>query len=407
MLRAAGLSVVNADLTVIAQAPQARPAPRRHAGAHRAAARGGADAGSTSRPPPPRAWASSAAPRALLPRRSCSSKTAHRERRAERARGRAHAAARARGAAGAAPRCAPSPRTSSSRRTWASHRPAKGQHLLLQGPQAQRQHRLGGRANWRAWPAAAQHDVGYAGLKDRRAVARCSGSRCRGRARRWNWRRCAARASRFWRCSRTTASCRAGRWPATASPSACAPWPAAARSWPAALAERLAVISRAGVPNYFGPQRFGRDGANLERMAVPDALAAARPSAASCSRPRAASSSMRCWRSACSDGHLGAGARRGSCQPRRPRQLFRGATSADAVLDERARALNIHPTGPLWGEGSPATAGRGARARGAHRRALCAGGGAVCRRGHGTGAPQPAPGGARACCRRGAGGRGA
>ena len=33
----------------------------------------------------------------------------------------------------------------------------------------------------------------------------------------------------------------------------------------AALATRLAVIEAAGVPNYFGPQRFGREGANLRR----------------------------------------------------------------------------------------------------------------------------------------------
>ncbi len=32
----------------------------------------------------------------------------------------------------------------------------------------------------------------------------------------------------------------------------------------AALDQRLATIARAGVPNYFGPQRFGRDGRNLE-----------------------------------------------------------------------------------------------------------------------------------------------
>lgn len=32
-----------------------------------------------------------------------------------------------------------------------------------------------------------------------------------------------------------------------------------------ALAPRLELIARHGVPNYFGPQRFGRDGANLER----------------------------------------------------------------------------------------------------------------------------------------------
>ncbi len=39
----------------------------------------------------------------------------------------------------------------------------------------------------------------------------------------------------------------------------------------AALAARLGVISEHGVPNYFGPQRFGRDGGNLrlaEKMLI-------------------------------------------------------------------------------------------------------------------------------------------
>ncbi len=36
--------------------------------------------------------------------------------------------------------------------------------------------------------------------------------------------------------------------------------------WPAArLAEKLALLCTAGAPNYFGPQRFGRDGGNLQR----------------------------------------------------------------------------------------------------------------------------------------------
>src|SRR5207248_536950 len=35
----------------------------------------------------------------------------------------------------------------------------------------------------------------------------------------------------------------------------------------AALAAPMAEIARRGVPNYFGPQRFGRDGANLARAA--------------------------------------------------------------------------------------------------------------------------------------------
>jgi tRNA pseudouridine13 synthase len=41
-----------------------------------------------------------------------------------------------------------------------------------------------------------------------------------------------------------------------------------------ALASRIAEISRHGVPNYFGPQRFGHNGSNLAR--IPDGLKALR-----------------------------------------------------------------------------------------------------------------------------------
>ena len=42
-----------------------------------------------------------------------------------------------------------------------------------------------------------------------------------------------------------------------------------------ALAPGLGAIARAGIPNYFGPQRFGREGANLARAQLP--LAGLRP----------------------------------------------------------------------------------------------------------------------------------
>src|SRR5688572_6019345 len=35
----------------------------------------------------------------------------------------------------------------------------------------------------------------------------------------------------------------------------------------AAVAERVDAIARHGLPNFFGPQRFGRDGGNLRRIA--------------------------------------------------------------------------------------------------------------------------------------------
>ncbi len=115
-----------------------------------------------------------------------------------------------------------------------------------------------------------------------------------------------------------------------------------------ALATRLAHIAARGVPNYFGPQRFGRDGANLERMtedlrALPPPqrgfiLSAARSLVFNAVvAERVADES---W------AHLELGDianldGRGS--------VF--AVVPDSSLLERCERLEIHPTGPLWGRG--------------------------------------------------------
>jgi tRNA pseudouridine13 synthase len=121
----------------------------------------------------------------------------------------------------------------------------------------------------------------------------------------------------------------------------------------AALAPRLAAIRLGGVPNYFGPQRFGRDGANLERLAAGVGalapaergfvLSAARSvifNAVLAERVRAGS-----W-GELQAGDLAALDGRGS---------FFAVTAPDEVLAARSTSLQIHPTGPLWGQGEPAT----------------------------------------------------
>jgi tRNA pseudouridine13 synthase len=124
---------------------------------------------------------------------------------------------------------------------------------------------------------------------------------------------------------------------------------------PQRLAARLQTIEQQGVPDYFGPQRFGRDGGNLRR--VPEArvlkgtqrgfvLSAARSlvfNALLGERVREGT-----W------GSLAAGDianldGRGSIFP---------VEAADDTLRERAARLEIHPTGPLWGTGVPPSAGR-------------------------------------------------
>ncbi|HWZ62028.1 MAG TPA: tRNA pseudouridine(13) synthase TruD [Steroidobacteraceae bacterium] len=121
----------------------------------------------------------------------------------------------------------------------------------------------------------------------------------------------------------------------------------------AALAPRIASIAARGVPNYFGPQRFGREGANLRaaqrelrdldpatrgfvlsaaRSLIFNALLAERVTCGSWERLEA--------------GDLATLDGRGS---------FFEVGALDETLDARAARLEIHPTGPLWGRGAPAS----------------------------------------------------
>lgn len=127
----------------------------------------------------------------------------------------------------------------------------------------------------------------------------------------------------------------------------------------AATLERIATIAARGVPNYFGAQRFGRGEAN-----VPAAVAwfrgetsPARPqrslllSAArsflfnTCLSRRVRDGSWQCW----IDGDVMALA--GSAS------TFASARASADELTRRLDAFDIHPTGPLWGKGEPATSG--------------------------------------------------
>jgi tRNA pseudouridine13 synthase len=118
------------------------------------------------------------------------------------------------------------------------------------------------------------------------------------------------------------------------------------------LAPRLAVIAARGVPNYFGPQRFGRDGANLQRIAGGEPLRlppAERGFVLSAARSVVFNALLGARVEDGSWEHPGAGDLavldgRGS--------LFR-VDATDATLAARAARLEIHPTGPLWGRGEP------------------------------------------------------
>lgn len=126
----------------------------------------------------------------------------------------------------------------------------------------------------------------------------------------------------------------------------------------AGIDQRLRLIGEQGVPNYFGPQRFGRDGGNLARVrAWADGGPAPRDRA---QRGFALSAA----RSELFNLVLGERVRRGDWNRLLPgeavvldgRRSFFPATVIDAVLEDRCDRMDVHPSGPLWGRGeSPAT----------------------------------------------------
>jgi tRNA pseudouridine13 synthase len=103
------------------------------------------------------------------------------------------------------------------------------------------------------------------------------------------------------------------------------------------VAERIDAIAAHGIPNYFGEQRFGRDGGNVERAR-----------AWVCRRPRPAVSPLQ------KGLHLSTA-----------RALLFNAVLARRVADASWNllldgdvTLDGAPTGPLWGRGRAATSGR-------------------------------------------------
>ena len=129
----------------------------------------------------------------------------------------------------------------------------------------------------------------------------------------------------------------------------------------AELDARLRAIQTRGVPNYFGPQRFGRDGSNLLRITrqgvLPDPAAL---------RPAERGFVLSAARSLIFNAVLAERVRDGSWDRLEPGDIAnldgRGSIfpveAVDSSLTERAARLEIHPTGPLWGRGELGSAGR-------------------------------------------------
>lgn len=199
-------------------------------------------------------------------------------------------------------------------------------------------------------------EVGYAGLKDRHAVSVqwFSLPAARGSAESWSTvhtdefrvleshlnarklRRGALRGNRF------RIRLRKVTWPRDV------------------LEEKLTALRTQGAPNYFGAQRFGRDGFNLDRVAEwlqsgkrpagraerGFTLSAARALIFNAVLARRVQSAE--W-SRLAPGDLASLDGSGS--------HFR-VDAVDSELERRLHAFDIHPSGPLWGRGEPDTRGR-------------------------------------------------
>lgn len=197
------------------------------------------------------------------------------------------------------------------------------------------------------WAGIAEHGVGYAGLKDRHAVttqaftvhlpkrtapdfAALEHPDFRVLSHAWHARklpRGALRGNRFGLLLRQVQGERE------------------------AIEARLAAIRAGGVPNYFGEQRFGRDGGNL---------AQARAMFAGKRLPRDKRSILlSAARSAIFNDVVARRVEAGTWDRAIDGDVFMlegthsvfGPEPATPALQARLRALDVHPTGTLWGAG--------------------------------------------------------
>ena len=126
---------------------------------------------------------------------------------------------------------------------------------------------------------------------------------------------------------------------------------------PAAIEQRLTMISAAGVPNYFGPQRFGRQGKNLT-------LAKALSGGARLDRRRRGFA-LSAARAALFNNLLSRRVEGGNWNSLVPGDVavLDGTASwfhvdqPDEDMVNRVLAMDLHPSGPLWGRGDVATSG--------------------------------------------------
>lgn len=124
-----------------------------------------------------------------------------------------------------------------------------------------------------------------------------------------------------------------------------------------ALEERLEALRSGGSPNYFGPQRFGRGGRNLDlaRQLFSGRRLKRRDRGFAISAARSAIFNRVLSRRV-GDGSW-ARLRDGDIAMLDGSRSVFDVPQVDEALTGRAASMDVHPTGPLWGEGPPGTSG--------------------------------------------------
>lgn len=226
-----------------------------------------------------------------------------------------------------------------------------GSHLLL------KVRKVGANTQWVARELARGagcrvHEVGYAGLKDRRAVALqwFSVPRPRGAI---DWQALGGAEFRILEAHPHTRKLPRGALAGNRFAVRLRAAAGGGEQLAASLAPRLQQIGRLGVPNYFGPQRFGRDAANL--TAVGSDLGRLQPNA----RGFVLSAARSIVFNAVLAERVAAGTwsqlLSGDLANLDGRGSWFAVAAVDGELAERCARLELHPTGPMWGAGpSPA-----------------------------------------------------
>lgn len=191
-------------------------------------------------------------------------------------------------------------------------------------------------------------DVGYAGLKDRNAVTEQSFT-IPVRSAMADWQGITGEGFEVIRAERHRRKLKRGALRANDFEIVVREFPADS----ATLTERMTAIGTLGIPNYFGPQRFGNEGGNLARarrwfsgeQEIHDrfergfALSAAR--AALFNAVLAARVNAGTW-NRLQDGDV--------ANLNGSNSVF-AVQGVDETLAQRCEIMDIHPTGPLWGKG--------------------------------------------------------